>query len=142
MPKFELEVELERSPLEITSRVVERALDLVGMDLLSKLIENSPVDHGRLQGSWSSPKRIGKHEREITSSAKYARFVNDGTGIYGPRGRLIRPITAQALRFEYKGRIVFARSVRGIKPRRFVQASMEQTKDRIEELLTMAIQGI
>jgi hypothetical protein len=66
--------------------------------------------------------------------------MNDGTGIYGPRGQVIRPKSKKALKFTTKGgTTVFAKYVRGIKPRRFVEKSITQTERRNDEFLIRAV---
>lgn len=55
----------------------------------------------------------------VGTKVPHAKFVEFGTGLYGPRRRLIRPRRAKVLRFWTKGgRIVFVRYVKGMKPRR------------------------
>ena len=53
-------------------------------------------------------------------AGRIGRFHDEGTGIYGPMRRLIRPVTARALRFEIGGEVLFRMWVRGIKPNRFM----------------------
>ena len=53
-------------------------------------------------------------------AGRIGRFHQEGTGIYGPRGRLIRPVNARALRFEIGGEVLYRMWVRGIKPNRFM----------------------
>lgn len=50
------------------------------------------------------------------------KWITGGTGIYGPRRRPITPKTARYLRFKPKGSTtyVYARSVRGMKPRPYM----------------------
>lgn len=51
-----------------------------------------------------------------TSQVGYARYVEEGTGLYGPRKQRIRPRRARMLSWKQKGGgRVFARSVRGRK---------------------------
>lgn len=50
---------------------------------------------------------------------RIGRYHLEGTGIYGPKGRLIRPINARALRFEKEGEVLFRMWVRGIRPNPF-----------------------
>lgn len=59
--------------------------------------------------------------------ADYARYVNDGTGIYGPEGTPIRPVTARVLAFDWPaaGGLVFAHSVRGSEPTHFWERSLD-----------------
>jgi hypothetical protein len=98
-----------------------------------------PVDEGRLRASIK-----GKVERRGQalvgswgSDVPYALYRHEGTGIYGPKRRRIRPKRAQVLAFESSGTtgplpkgtkkaargarpIVFARSVRGTPPSPFL----------------------
>lgn len=50
---------------------------------------------------------------EVGTSLYYARWVHDGTGIYGPAGQPIRPVRSPYLKFPLNGRTVYARTVRG-----------------------------
>lgn len=82
------------------------------------------VDTGRLRASINTQMitRNGAPAVIVGTNVYYARFVHDGTGIYGPRHRLIRPIRAKRLRFRPKGsrRFVYARAVRGMAPNHFL----------------------
>ncbi|MCC6192063.1 MAG: hypothetical protein IT318_23790 [Anaerolineales bacterium] len=51
-----------------------------------------------------------------TALGPIAKYHVYGTGIYGPRGVVIRPRRARALHFTVGGREVFARFVRGVRP--------------------------
>jgi hypothetical protein len=51
-------------------------------------------------------------------------FVINGTGLYGPTGRRITPVRAQALRFVLNGRVVFAKSVKGQKPNDYLNKAL------------------
>lgn len=61
----------------------------------------------------------------VTAWAKYARFVHNGTGVYGPSGMpfVIRPRNpAGVLHFFWNGREIFAKSVtvKGMRGRPFL----------------------
>lgn len=97
-------------------RVVNRAKQL------------SPVHTGRLRSSITREVVVtasGPVARAGTN-VEYARWVHEGTGIYGPRGQPIRPVRAKVLVFTPKGanRPVFARQVRGARPRRFLTEAL------------------
>jgi hypothetical protein len=51
-----------------------------------------------------------------TTLGPIAKYHVTGTGLYGPRGAVIRPRRARALHFTVGGREVFARFVRGVRP--------------------------
>lgn len=76
-----------------------------------------PVDQGRLRSSISTELRTGPTGLfvQVGTDVEYAMFVHEGTGIYGPRGAVIRPKRGRYLVFTPKGggETVFARSVRG-----------------------------
>jgi len=58
----------------------------------------------------------------VGTNAKYARFVHDGTGIYGPRKTPIRPKRARVLVFKPIGssKKIFVKQVRGMRPNHFL----------------------
>jgi len=137
-PGYTLVTNLRKEALHMTmGKVVNRAMDLSQMELIGNLKRNSPVDEGYMQGSWF-PLRFSTLNRMVRSSAKYTPFVNDGTGIYGPKGQRIRPKNKKVLAFQYKGAKVVVKSVKGIKPRRFVEKSITQTEKRSDEFVIRA----
>jgi HK97 gp10 family phage protein len=136
-----VKVTLDKSPMQITQKAIKRAVDLTVMELRGNLQRNSPVDHGKMQGSWMiSGQSVGELNQEIISSAIYTKYVNDGTGIYGPRGQLIRPKTARLLGpFVYKGKKIAVPWIRGMKPRKFVEKSIRETAKRVPEFTIRAV---
>lgn len=105
----------------------------------------APVDRGRLRQSITHEIRTtptGLVAR-IGTNLPYARYVHDGTGIYGPTGQPIRPKTAKVLAWPTRGitsvrassipgrgpvvsrsqtatGMAFARSVKGVPPNPFL----------------------
>jgi hypothetical protein len=67
---------------------------------------------------------------QVGTGAHYARYVHDGTGIYGPRRAMIRPRHGRYLVFTPKGGRgkVFARQVRGIRPNPFLKNALSAAK--------------
>jgi hypothetical protein len=94
-----------------------------------------------MQGSWLiAGQYTGELNQKIISSAVYTKYVNDGTGIYGPHGQLIRPKTARLLGpWIYKGKKIAVPYVRGIRPRKFVEKSISQTERRVPEFTVRAV---
>lgn len=85
----------------------------------------------RAPGSMADGIRVQLHQgpggdfRGVVRSTHHATiFVLYGTGVYGPTGRRIVPVRAQALRFVAGGRIVFAKSVKGQKANNFLAESL------------------
>lgn len=114
-----------------------------------RLVQNAarrrcPVDEGRLRSSidYTVTATDGKVRMTCGSPLAYARYVHDGTGIYGPHATPIVPVTAKALKFEAravfagrrgptrqpkgKGSTVFAKSVKGMEGRPFLSDAMEE----------------
>lgn len=112
--------------------IARRVINLTTDEMIRNLKINTPVDKGRARGSWFMS-NYSENETKIKSSASHMKFLNDGTGIYGPKGQKIKPRTKKLLVFEYKGNTVFARSIKGIKPLRIVEKSIKDTKPRIPE---------
>jgi len=62
----------------------------------------------------------------IVSAGFPAIYIHDGTGIYGPKKQPIVPVNARVLRFRIGGRTVFAKSVKGIKPKPFFTKAIKR----------------
>ena len=82
------------------------------------------INTGRLRSSIAVQllSRRGGLVCRIGSNVHYALYVHEGTGVYGPRHRPIRPVTKRYLRFKPRGsrEFVFARQVRGMKPNKYL----------------------
>ena len=82
------------------------------------------IDTGRLRAAIATQVvfRNGVPAVIVGTNVRYGIFVHDGTGIYGPKGRPIRPRRAKRLRFRPKGsrKYVYAKQVRGMRPNRFL----------------------
>lgn len=84
-----------------------------------------PVDTGRLRASIQStmPQQVGNLVVSyVYTDVNYAKWVLAGTGIYGPHGTPIVPVTSPVLVFTPRGASgpVFAKSVRGTRPMPFL----------------------
>ena len=139
MVKVYLDIKEMGNVLDNIDTLGEKIVNNVATDLLSNVKRESPVDHGRLQGSWT----IFKDEptqATIGTSANYAEYVNSGTGIYGPhKTPIIHPTIGKKFAFQVNGKMVYTNIIKGIKPRRFVERSMERTSNRIPELVIHSI---
>lgn len=120
------------------TRIRNKTLNYTSLFLLGELKKYSPVDHGRLQGSWVLFDRTNE-TRTIKSSAHYAEYVNRGTGCYGPFKQKIYPKNSKYLSFVYKGKRISVPWTRGMKPRKFVEKSIQSTEKRVDEFLIRAV---
>lgn len=94
-------------------------------------LNNSPrrINTGALRASiYVKPISVdGYPGWKIGSPLKYARFVHDGTGIYGPKGRPITPKRAKYLRFKPRNgaRFIYAKQVKGMRPNPFLKDALK-----------------
>jgi len=128
-------------------QISKRGLELTGDGLIGELTKNSPVDEGLLR-QWRVESATD-NEIMIKSPAEYARYVNDGTGIYNGRG-LIYP-RGKALKFEpgkkWKGPVskdgfVYLKYSRGQPGQKFVERSIEATEKKLEGYFQIAIHEV
>jgi phage gpG-like protein len=73
------------------------------------------IDTGKLRNSITADEATPVSIR-VGTNLNYARWFQEGTGIYGPRGEPIRPVRAKALAFGGH----FFKSVKGQPPRPFL----------------------
>lgn len=116
-----------------------------GNRVLNLAISKCPVDEGRLRGSLTLEMRNegGLPVARVGSNLGYAKAVHDGTGIYGPTGNVIRPVSSSVLRWpvknnsgsgsrRYKGGqtadYAFAKYVRGVPGRPFLLDALREAR--------------
>jgi hypothetical protein len=106
--------------------IVMRDMYRRGLRVESAAKRGCPVDHGRLRGSITTQivQSRGKSVVRVGTNVSYARYVHDGTGVYGPRGAPIRPRRAKVLVFELNGTTVFTKQVRGVPPNPFLRNAL------------------
>lgn len=108
---------------------VVQHVEILTRRTLNQAKRNARVDEGTLRSTLyhTITPSTGEVRGRVASPLDYAWYVHDGTGVYGPRGRPIRPVHAKVLRFELKGGrgVVYARSVKGIKGDKFLLRALE-----------------
>lgn len=89
------------------------------------------VNTGRLRASITHQlltlrdKPVGR----VGTNVRYARYVHNGTGIYGPRGQMIVPKRAKVLHWRDRGgKDVFSARSRGMKPNPFLRNALKAAK--------------
>lgn len=125
-------------------RVVQRLVRNAATDVLDFAEDqakfNAPSRTGNLKRSIRRTQRIRKvgnvYMGGITVGVKYGKWVESGTGIYGPFGALIKPKTGNVLvwrefnpmvRPSAEGK-VFAKWSRGQKGQHFIQRAYDTTE--------------
>lgn len=139
---------------------LDLGMEYVAEAMVESLERTSPKDTRRMSESWYS-EQVGDKDYRFDNLTDYWKHVWKGTGVYGPTGEPIKPKTAEALKFEWKGMttvwkgdletdeekasfIAWARArgmvpflvwPRGIKGRPYVEEAMEITRERAEGCL-------
>lgn len=123
-------------------RILQSRNGPVARDLIRRGIKVESAAKRRIS---ASPKRVntGRLRSSIThqlghngltlvmrvgTNVFYARWVHDGTGIYGPRGTRIVPKTAKVLRWTTKSGVFYARSVKGMQPNKFLKDALSAAR--------------
>ncbi len=140
----ELQQAFTRAP-EITARAVMTATNqsLVGYQATARQL--APVDSGLLRRSIQlrpAQRRGNVIEGSVGTGLRYSVFQEQGTGLYGPLHRPIRPKNGKVLRFQVGGRTVYTREVRGSRPRWFFRGSVEQNQGRTERNFQAALDDV
>jgi phage gpG-like protein len=101
--------------------------------VLNAARRGAPVDRGPLRASLAIQYRSGPQNAPVArigSNLPYAIYVHEGTGIYGPRGAMIRPRRAPFMVWTPRGskRAVFAKQTKGMKGRPFLLNALKAAK--------------
>lgn len=130
----------------IINPVVRRAAVVRGLRLGGALLEAGlksriPVRTGQTRSRVNGRLSVGQDSisyivglKSIAKGFDIGRAMEEGTGLYGPRHQVIRPIHAKALRWSAGaspvtgsgGHFRFARWVRGMKPTRPFSRTMQE----------------
>ncbi|KZX17468.1 HK97 gp10 family phage protein [Methanobrevibacter filiformis] len=122
-------------------RITRRVITLSKNELIRNLKKATPRDTGRARGSWHADRSSHDHVK-VSSSVHYMKYLDKGTGIYGPKHR---PITIKGNPWLYwKGAKYPVKqvTVKGIKPYNIVVNSIKATESRIIEFGNMAISEV
>ena len=66
-------------------KVVSTFLSLSSEELTTQIKKKTPVDTGKLRGSWTP--KLSKDKLVVQNTRNYALFVEKGTGIFATEGR-------------------------------------------------------
>ena len=87
-----------------------------------------PVDTGRLRVDihTEADRRPVPRWVKVGPRVFYARFIEFGTGIFGPRRRRIFPTRGRALAFRYRGKNVVVASIEGMRKQPFMRPALDR----------------
>jgi HK97 gp10 family phage protein len=116
-------------------------MDTATLMVQGKAKELSPVDKSTLRKSIL--RESSAEQGRVGSNIPYAKYQEFGTGIYGPTGSPIFPKIAKMLAWKGKdGTWIRARSVSGVKPRKFLQGAVDYLKQNINQVYEIATRMI
>jgi Bacteriophage HK97-gp10, putative tail-component len=115
--------------LAVVEDIIAEAVDDVTTAVEAAARRRCPVDSGALRASIRSQVTIHGNLviGEVYTDLDYGFYVQQGTGVYGPSGRPIRPVQARVLAWPARGGgMVFARVVRGQRPQPFLTEALAE----------------
>lgn len=125
-------VEAFKKAPAVVNDQLQRGVKEAGKTILTIEKKEAPVGTGNLrrliQFSYSPISAM------VWPSAGYAVFVNEGTGLYGPRKDFIRPKRAKVLAFKKGGKMIFAKKVKGQKANPFVERTRDLAESKINKI--------
>ena len=136
MVKVSIGINSELTFKEDFKKFKKELLDETSKNVKITLQENTPKDTGAGAKAYKIKKSDNQHI--ISNDTEYLPWVNDGTGIYGPRRQRITPKTANFLHFHWRGREWYLKSVRGQRPQRFVEVSMIEIEKSVPQAVMIA----
>lgn len=118
---------------DVGRRAISMALELMATEAWGNIARESPVDHGRLAGSFQLF-HVSDNEYRISSEVIYASYVNEGTGPHE-----IVPTNAQALYWPGADHPVKRVNHPGTEANPFVDRALEGAGSRAAEFAERAV---
>lgn len=119
-------------------KVVDTFLNLSSEQLTSSIKKETPVDYGKLRGSWTP--KVSKDKLVVSNSRNYALFVEKGTGIFSSEGRhRIFPKTAKAMKANINGETIFFTNSRGQPGRHMAEKGFMEYRKKIPNLFKTSV---
>jgi hypothetical protein len=102
----------------------------------------APIDKGNLRGSINTQGPTVANNNvtaTVGTNVTYARYQEEGTGVYGPSRQPIRPKNAKVLAWKSGGQWHYARQVKGVKPKRYFRQAREEVPPYFTEQMRWAL---
>lgn len=140
----ELARALRRAP-QITRSEFSKAIGATAFKVESLAKAKAPIQYGNLRGSINTkgPTATADNvEASVGTNVAYARYQEEGTGLYGPNKRPITPQNGKFLVFTVGGKKVFAKSVKGVRPKWYFRGARDESKPFFTERMRGALARI
>lgn len=120
---------------------------LARLNTQNEVDTRTPVDTGHLRNSWIVKDNHSKGESRLYNTRNYAQYVEEGTGLHGPKKAPILPrrkkvlawqASKKSMKYANKNGWVFAKSTKGQKGVHMAEKSIQATTKRIKDLAITA----
>lgn len=119
-------------------KVTQTFLSLSSEALTGAIKKETPVDYGKLRGSWTP--KLSKDKLVVENSRNYALFVEKGTGIFATNGsHRIFPKNANVMHATIDGDDVFFTNSRGQPGQHMAEKGFMNYRKKIPNLFRQSI---
>lgn len=140
-----LQLHLEQAPALVLSETVS-ATNKALVTYQASARELAPIDTSRLRNSIAfTPAKVEGTtvSGSVNAGAPYAAAVEGGTGIYGPKKKLIKARPGKVLYWVNKdGEDVYAKSSKGMKGRFYMKGSLEKHQKDTDAYFAQATENV
>jgi HK97 gp10 family phage protein len=141
----EFKQKLEQAP-QIIAEVKEKMIDRMVTIVRDRAVREAPIDTGNLRHNLIQNSKVKTFSGDfvgvvgtnlVANGFPYPVVQEFGSGVYGKNGAPIIPKRKRFLIFKPKGskKYVFAKQVKGVKPKYFLKKGAEELKSRMKEIL-------
>ena len=120
-------------PREFAERV-SKGVDVALLAMEAQMVKEAPHRSGNLVGAIVRQRTDGGGEVIVSGAAPYAVYVHEGTGIWGPGKKPIKPVQKRALAWAGAGGMVVRRAVKGQPPNRFADRAEAAARPVVERI--------
>lgn len=118
--------------------ITQTFLELSSEELTTQIKKKTPVDYGKLRGSWTP--KLTKDKLVVSNSRNYALFVEKGTGIFSTGGRhRIFPKNAKAMKATINGEVRFFTNSRGQPGKHMAEKGFMEYRKKIPNLFRQSV---
>ena len=131
--RLEIKVKYDKKLSDTLNEKVSRAfLNMSSESLTSEIKKKTPVDKGKLRGSWTP--KLSRYQLSVKNSREYARWVEKGTGMFSEQPHMITPKTARVFHAEIGGNDVFFTEHKGMEGRHMAEKGAKEFKKQIPKI--------
>ena len=132
---------------QVVGKYLEAGVKDAGAMIVNVMVKEAPQGETKmLHSAHNIALEYKPIQVTIYPKMEYAKYVEFGTGIFGPKKSMIYPVNAKALAFKINGKWIFTKSSKGQKPNPFVQRTVERSNNSVnlifDSVMTKIINNI